>query len=112
MKKYSHAMEKYDGEIDARKLLDQARSELNELRDYHSESAGDQMHRTAVIGKSLRAIAHGRNIYSQSSFPFRVAVRVAGQYTDYGTVYLTTKSDAEALVTDFNTLGHVVGIIV
>ena len=104
MENYSHAMEEFYGKINAQKLLDRAVAELDELEDYHSERAGDQMHRTAVIGKSLRAIVHGRNIYSQSSTPWRVCVRVNGQYTDYGTVYLYTKSDAEWLAADFNNI--------
>lgn len=104
MENFSHALEEYTGKINAAILLQNARAELNELEDYFSERAGWQMHRAAVIGKKLRAIAHGRNIYSQSSTPWRVAVRVDGQYTDYATVYLYTSSDAEALKTDFDQL--------
>ena len=107
MENYSHAMEDYDGKINASILLQNARAELNELEDFFSTRAGWQMHRAAVIGKKLRAIVHGRNIYSQSSTPWRVAVRVEGQYTDYATVHLYTQADAEALKNEFDKFGAI-----
>jgi len=100
----------FDGKITAEKLFQQAVAELNELLDYYSNRGGWQMHRSAVCGKKLHAVVHGRDIFNQSDFPWRCEVRVDGQYTGHATTYLATRADAEMLRDDFNTKYCIVGI--
>ena len=104
MNEYSHALEQYHGKINVEKLITKSKSELNELEDYYSERSGWQNHRTAVVGKKLRAMVHGRNIYNQTGFPYSLVVRVDGQYTDYATTYMECKTDADALAAEFNVI--------
>ena len=107
MTTYAHLMGNFDGPVSANSLLEQVRAELNELEDYYDERAGWQNHRKAVVGKRLSAFVHGRNIYSQTSAPWRVAVRVDGQYTDYAMHHLYNRYDAEKLVAEFNALNAI-----
>jgi hypothetical protein len=104
MKSYSHALEQFTGKINAAMLLENAMAELNELQDTYSKRGGAQNHRTAVLGKKLSAMVHGRNIYNQSNFPWLCEVRVDGQYIGYASTHLSSRTDAENLCNDFNAL--------
>jgi len=91
--------------------INRARIELNELQDEMRPQSrgGNQMHRRAVVGKRLHAAACSRYFYSQSTTPFRVEIRVDGQYSPFHIERFSSMAEAESFAKKFNKI-HPVGI--
>ena len=96
----SNFTDTFGNQFSASDQLADARRELNDLTDGVD---GTQMHRNAVIGKRLTVHRHGISGEDQGR-GYTVAIRVEGQYTDYGIRKMMPRAEADRLVSEISKL--------
>lgn len=98
MRTYNHVSS--DRQFTAQDMIDDARRELDYLKD-----EGDQMHRRAVVGKTISAHTEGFSYdWGSPDGGYIVGIRVERQYANISSGKVSTKEIAEELTDEINEL--------